>query len=64
LVHMKRIRVRPVFEWRDMWVGVYYSPGELDVPEQGVLERQSDKLYVMLLPMLGFVVEWGGDEWW
>lgn len=47
-----------------MWVGVYYSPGELDVPEQGVLERQSDKLYVMLLPMLGFVVEWGGDEWW
>lgn len=40
----RRIRVRPLFAWYDMWIGAYW-------------DRANRRLYVLPLPMLGFVLE-------
>lgn len=42
------MRIKPVFAWYDLWVGVYW-------------DRHNRRLYVMLLPTLGFVVLVRGD---
>lgn len=41
------IRLRFLFAWYDLWVGLYY-------------DRSGRKLYVFPLPMLGFVLEYNG----
>ena len=41
--------IRPVFAWYDLWVGAYW-------------DRTNRKLFVMVLPTLGFVVDFGGTE--
>jgi hypothetical protein len=38
------MKVRPLFAWYDMWVGVFW-------------DRKSRKLYVLPLPCLGFVID-------
>jgi hypothetical protein len=38
------MRVRPIFAWYDFWVGLYY-------------DRVKHRLYVLPLPMIGFIVE-------
>lgn len=38
------MRVRPLFAWYDLWVGVFW-------------DRQRRKLYVLPLPCVGVVVE-------
>lgn len=39
-----RLRVRPIFAWYDLWIGVF-----VDVPKR--------RLYVFPIPMCGVVVE-------
>ena len=43
------MNIRPVFAWYDLWVGAYW-------------DRPNRKLFVMVLPTLGFVVEIGVTE--
>lgn len=40
------VRVKPIFAWYDFWVGVY-------------IDRANKRIYVLPLPMLGIVIEWG-----
>lgn len=40
------MRIRPLFAWYDFWVGAYY-------------DRKYRRLFVLPLPMVGFVVERG-----
>ena len=41
-----RWRVRPLFAWFDLWVGVY-------------IDRPGRRVYVLPLPCVGVVIEWG-----
>lgn len=43
------MKVRPIAAWYDFWVGLYY-------------DRTEQKLYVLPVPMLGFVIAFGRDE--
>lgn len=43
------MRVRPIFAWYDLWVGVF-----IDVNKK--------RAYVLPLPMFGIVVEWGNSD--
>lgn len=62
---MKLSYLRPLFEPRDLWVGVYwdkrwiYRPFERDQPAVWVLS-----IYICLLPVfpLKIVFEWPDDE--
>ena len=38
------MKIRPLFAWYDMWIGAYY-------------DRPNKKLYVCLLPCIGFVID-------
>lgn len=38
------MKIRPIFAWYDVWVGVYW-------------DRQKRRLYVLPFPCLGFVLE-------
>lgn len=38
-------RIKPVVAWYDLWMGFYW-------------DRKKHRLYVMVLPCLGFYVEW------
>jgi hypothetical protein len=40
------MKITPLFAWYDLWVGVYW-------------DRKTRRLYVLPVPMLGFVVEFG-----
>ncbi len=40
-----------LFEWRDMWIGAYY-------------DTKNRRLYVCLLPCIGFVIQFGSREMW
>lgn len=42
----RRVKVRPLFAWYDLWIGVFW-------------DRQKRRLYVLPLPCIGFVVEFG-----
>jgi len=43
-------RVRPVFAWFDLWVGLYWSSARR-------------RLYILPLPMLGVYIQFeGGDD--
>ncbi len=43
---MIRVRIRPVVAWYDLWIGVY-------------IDRKKRRLYVLPLPCIGAVIEWG-----
>jgi len=43
------MKVRPLFEPRDLWVGVY-------------LATAKKRVYVMVLPMLGFYIDWSSSN--
>jgi hypothetical protein len=43
------MKIRPIFAWYDLWVGAYY-------------DRIQRRLYVMLLPMLGFTIDFSGGN--
>lgn len=38
-------RVRPLFAWYDMWIGVY-------------IDRKGKRVYILPLPCVGVVVSW------
>jgi len=40
------VRIRPVFAWYDLWIGLF-----VDWPKR--------RVYVFPVPMLGIMVEWG-----
>lgn len=39
------IRVRPIFAWYDLWIGVF-------------VDRSKRRVYVFPLPCIGLVVSW------
>lgn len=39
------MKIRPLFAWYDLWIGVFY-------------DRAKKRLYVFPIPCLGFYVEW------
>lgn len=42
---MRRIRIRPVIAWYDLWVGIF-------------IDRDRRKAYILPLPCIGISVEW------
>lgn len=40
------MRVRPVFEWYDLWIGFFW-------------DRRRRRLYILPLPTVGIVIEFG-----
>lgn len=40
------MKIKPLFAWYDLWVGVFW-------------DQRKRKLYVLPLPCLGFVLEFG-----
>lgn len=42
---MRRLRIRPLVAWYDLWIGVF-------------VDRPKRRLYVFLVPCLGLVIEW------
>lgn len=38
------MRIRPIFEWRDLWIGAYW-------------DRKKRRLYILPLPCIGVVLE-------
>jgi hypothetical protein len=40
------MRVKPIFRWYDMWVGVF-------------VHRKEREVFVFYFPMLGFKISWG-----
>lgn len=44
---MSRIRIRPLFAWFDLWVGVF-------------IDRPRHRVYVFPVPCLGVVITWVG----
>lgn len=44
---MSDINVRPIFAWYDLWIGVF-------------VDKKKRRAYVLPLPCIGFVVQWGG----
>ena len=45
----ERIRIKPVLEWRDLWVGVF-------------LDTAKHRIYVLPLPCVGVVIDWSGEQ--
>lgn len=43
------MRISPLFAWYDFWVGAYW-------------DRAGRRLYVLPLPMLGFVIDFRGRD--
>ncbi len=43
------LRIRPVFAWFDLWVGVY-------------VDRPKRQVYVFLVPCFGLVISWGANR--
>ena len=43
------MKVRLIFAWYDLWVGVYY-------------DRAQRRLYVLPLPCFGLVIDFGGPQ--
>ena len=41
-----KMNVRPIFAWYDLWVGAFW-------------DRNSHRLYVLPLPCVGFVIQFG-----
>jgi hypothetical protein len=41
------MKIRPLFAWYDFWIGAYW-------------DRKARRLYVLPLPMLGFVIQMEG----
>jgi len=44
----RRIRVRPIFAWYDMWIGFFW-------------DRTKRRLYVLPLPCIGIVIDFGAS---
>lgn len=40
------MRIRPLFKWFDMWVGIF-------------VDTRQRRIYILPIPCFGFVVEWG-----
>lgn len=45
---MTNIRVKPIFAWYDIWVGVF-------------IDRAKKRLYFFPVPCFGIVIEFGGE---
>lgn len=43
------MRIRPLFAWYDFWVGAYW-------------DAKNRRLYVLPVPMLGVVIQFGGER--
>lgn len=46
---MNRLRIRPIFAWYDLWVGVF-------------VDRPKRRIYVFPFPCLGVVAEWASGD--
>lgn len=40
------MRIRPIFAWYDLWIGVF-------------IDRAKGRAYILPLPCVGIVIEWG-----
>lgn len=45
-----RVRIRPLFAWYDLWVGLF-------------VDTHKKRLYILPVPCLGLVVELKEDPW-
>lgn len=43
------MKIRPLFAWYDFWVGAYWN-------------QEQRKLFILPLPMLGIVIEFGSKS--
>lgn len=41
------MKIRPIFAWYDLWIGVF-------------VDRPKRRVYVFPVPMLGIVIDWRG----
>lgn len=39
------MRVRPIFAWYDLWIGVF-------------IDRPKKRVYLFPVPMIGLIIEW------
>lgn len=42
---MTRLRIRPLFKWFDMWVGIF-------------VDTKQRRVYILPMPCIGVVIEW------
>jgi hypothetical protein len=42
----KTLKIKPIFAWFDFWVGVFW-------------DRKAKRLYVLPVPMIGVVIQFG-----
>ena len=42
------MKVRPIFAWFDLWVGVF-------------IDRPRQRVFIFPLPCLGIVIDWSGE---
>lgn len=40
------MQIKPVIAWYDLWIGAYW-------------DRKQRRLYILLLPCIGFVIQFG-----
>jgi hypothetical protein len=43
------VKIRPLFAWFDCWIGIYW-------------DARRRRLYVLPVPMLGVVIDFGGTR--
>ena len=43
------MKIRPIFAWYDLWVGIF-------------IDMKKKRVYVLPLPCLGLTIDWGKAE--